>query len=59
MIAGSDDAVNLSIMMQARVLNPRIRIINRFFEERQRAGGSYAEGAVGWGFKPQPIESTV
>jgi hypothetical protein len=28
-------------------------------EERQRAGGSYAEGAIGWGFKPQPIESTV
>lgn len=30
-IAGPDDAVNLSITMQARVLNPRIRIINRFF----------------------------
>lgn len=30
-ITGSDDAVNLSIMMQARVLNPRIRIINRFY----------------------------
>ena len=30
-IATSDDAVNLSIMMQARVLNPQIRIINRFY----------------------------
>ncbi len=30
-IAASDDAVNLSIMMQARVLNPQIRIINRFY----------------------------
>ncbi|MFQ4146904.1 potassium channel family protein [Chlorogloeopsis sp. ULAP02] len=30
-IAGGDDALNLRIMMQARVLNPRIRIINRFF----------------------------
>lgn len=30
-IAGPDDELNLSIMMQARVLNPRIRIINRFF----------------------------
>ncbi|BAZ42005.1 TrkA domain-containing protein [Calothrix sp. NIES-4101] len=30
-IATSDDAVNLSVTMQARVLNPRIRIINRFF----------------------------
>lgn len=30
-IAGCDDAVNLSIMMQARVLNPRIRIINRLY----------------------------
>jgi voltage-gated potassium channel Kch len=30
-IAGSDDAENLSIMMQARVLNPGIRIINRFY----------------------------
>ncbi|QLE57337.1 NAD-binding protein [Nostoc sp. TCL26-01] len=30
-IAGSDDAVNLSIMMQARILNPHIRIINRFY----------------------------
>jgi voltage-gated potassium channel Kch len=30
-IAGPDDALNLSIMMQARVLNPQIRIINRFY----------------------------
>lgn len=30
-IASSDDDLNLSIMMQARVLNPRIRIINRFY----------------------------
>ncbi|MBS9384450.1 MAG: NAD-binding protein [Dolichospermum sp. BR01] len=30
-IATSDDALNLSIMMQARVLNPQIRIINRFY----------------------------
>ncbi|BCL34168.1 potassium channel family protein [Nostoc sp. MS1] len=30
-IAGSDDEVNLAIMMQARVLNPHIRIINRFY----------------------------
>ncbi|MEO1376244.1 MAG: NAD-binding protein [Cyanobacteria bacterium J06635_10] len=30
-ISGGDDALNLWIVMQARVLNPRIRIINRFF----------------------------
>ncbi|MEH2324093.1 MAG: NAD-binding protein [Nostoc sp.] len=30
-IAGSKDDLNLSIMMQARVLNPQIRIINRFY----------------------------
>jgi voltage-gated potassium channel Kch len=30
-IAGPDDELNLAIMMQARVLNPQIRIINRFF----------------------------
>ncbi|MBW4632788.1 MAG: NAD-binding protein [Iphinoe sp. HA4291-MV1] len=30
-IAGPDDELNLSIMMQARMLNPRIRIVNRFF----------------------------
>ena len=30
-LADSDDGLNLSILMQARVLNPRIRIINRLF----------------------------
>ncbi|WP_138500122.1 potassium channel family protein [Nostoc sp. PA-18-2419] len=30
-IAGSKDELNLSIMMQARALNPQIRIINRFY----------------------------
>lgn len=30
-LAASDDAQNLSILMQARVLNPHIRIINRLF----------------------------
>ncbi|MEM7553634.1 MAG: NAD-binding protein [Cyanobacteria bacterium P01_A01_bin.84] len=30
-IAGGDDALNLWIVLQSRVLNPRIRIINRFF----------------------------
>ncbi|HLP87720.1 MAG TPA: NAD(P)-binding protein [Nostocaceae cyanobacterium] len=30
-IAGADDELNLSIMMQARVLNPQIRIINRLY----------------------------
>lgn len=30
-IVGPDDAINLSVTMQARVLNPSIRIINRFF----------------------------
>ncbi|MBD2773059.1 potassium channel family protein [Iningainema tapete] len=30
-IAGIDDEQNLAVMMQARVLNPRIRIINRFY----------------------------
>lgn len=30
-ITTGDDAVNLSIMMQARILNPEIRIINRFY----------------------------
>ncbi|MBD2356688.1 NAD-binding protein [Tolypothrix sp. FACHB-123] len=30
-IATSDDARNLAIMLQARVLNPHIRIINRFY----------------------------
>ncbi|MGB3534108.1 MAG: NAD-binding protein [Microcoleaceae cyanobacterium] len=30
-LAGSDDAANLAILMQARILNPKIRIINRLF----------------------------
>lgn len=30
-LAGDDDAVNLAILMQARILNPQIRIINRLF----------------------------
>ncbi|GAB4322224.1 MAG: hypothetical protein OHK0047_05540 [Leptolyngbyaceae cyanobacterium] len=30
-LATSEDGVNLSVLMQARVLNPRIRIINRLF----------------------------
>jgi len=30
-IATADDGINLSVMMQARVLNPNIRIINRFY----------------------------
>ncbi|MBF2077730.1 MAG: NAD-binding protein [Synechococcales cyanobacterium T60_A2020_003] len=30
-LATSDDALNLAILTQARVLNPRIRIINRLF----------------------------
>ena len=30
-IAHGDDAVNLDILLQARLLNPRIRIINRLF----------------------------
>jgi len=30
-LAGSDESVNLTILMQARVLNPHIRIVNRLF----------------------------
>ena len=30
-LAGDNDAVNLAILTQARILNPRIRIINRLF----------------------------
>lgn len=30
-LASSDDALNLSVLTQARVLNPKIRIINRLF----------------------------
>ncbi len=30
-LAGKDDALNLAILMQARILNPQIRVINRLF----------------------------
>ncbi len=30
-LAGSDETLNLAILLQARVLNPKIRIINRLF----------------------------
>ncbi len=30
-LAGSEDGLNLAVLMQARVLNPRIRIVNRLF----------------------------
>ena len=30
-LSGADEALNLAILMQARVLNPKIRIINRLF----------------------------
>jgi Trk K+ transport system NAD-binding subunit len=30
-LAGNDDALNLAVLTQARLLNPRIRIINRLF----------------------------
>ncbi len=30
-LAGSDEATNLAILMQAQILNPKIRIINRLF----------------------------
>ena len=33
-IANNDDATNLEILLQARLLNPRIRIINRLFNHR-------------------------
>ncbi|MBD2579676.1 NAD(P)-binding protein [Oscillatoria sp. FACHB-1406] len=32
-LANNDDGLNLAILTQARVLNPRIRIINRLFNE--------------------------
>ncbi|NJN24214.1 MAG: potassium channel protein, partial [Acaryochloridaceae cyanobacterium RL_2_7] len=32
-IANSDDALNLDILLQVRLLNPRIRIINRLFNQ--------------------------
>ncbi len=34
LLMSSDDALNLAILTQARVLNPRIRIINRLFNTR-------------------------
>ncbi|NER82343.1 MAG: potassium channel protein [Leptolyngbya sp. SIO1D8] len=34
LLLNSDDALNLAILTQARVLNPRIRIINRLFNTR-------------------------
>jgi len=30
-ITGNDDTINLAVLMQARILNPKIRIINRLF----------------------------
>jgi Trk K+ transport system NAD-binding subunit len=30
-LAGSDESTNLAILMQAQILNPKIRIINRLF----------------------------
>ena len=33
-LADDEDGVNLGVLMQARVLNPRIRIINRLFNTR-------------------------
>ena len=32
-LASSDDALNLAVLTQARVINPRIRIINRLFNQ--------------------------
>jgi Trk K+ transport system NAD-binding subunit len=32
-LASNDDALNLSVLTQARVLNPRIRIINRLYNQ--------------------------
>ena len=32
-LASSDDALNLAVLTQARLLNPRIRIINRLFNQ--------------------------
>lgn len=32
-IANNDDAINLEILLQARLLNPRIKIINRLFNQ--------------------------
>jgi Trk K+ transport system NAD-binding subunit len=30
-LAAKDDSLNLAVLMQARILNPKIRIINRLF----------------------------
>ncbi|MBW4650708.1 MAG: NAD-binding protein [Kastovskya adunca ATA6-11-RM4] len=32
-LAGNDDALNLAILTQARVLNPKIRVLNRLFNQ--------------------------
>lgn len=34
LIASNDDALNVAVMTQARVINPRIRVINRLFNSR-------------------------
>ena len=34
LLVTSDDALNLAILTQARILNPRIRIINRLYNHR-------------------------
>lgn len=34
LLAGTDDALNLAVMTQARLLNPRIRVVNRLFNTR-------------------------
>lgn len=34
LLATADDAVNLAVLTQARLLNPRIRIVNRLFNTR-------------------------
>lgn len=34
LLAGTDDALNLAVMTQARLLNPKIRVVNRLFNTR-------------------------
>ncbi|MEM9164013.1 MAG: NAD(P)-binding protein [Cyanobacteria bacterium P01_F01_bin.4] len=34
LLAGADDALNLAVMTQARLLNPKIRVVNRLFNTR-------------------------
>ncbi|MEM8810604.1 MAG: NAD-binding protein, partial [Cyanobacteria bacterium P01_G01_bin.38] len=34
LLAGTDDALNLAVMTQARLLNPKIRVVNRIFNTR-------------------------